>query len=100
MPFQPGDKRINRAGRRKKGESNETEDIRLLLDEVFRRGSKKLVSDLRKLSPRERVKALVSILPYLTARLQSIEQKNELDLLTPEQVEDLTDKILKKLYND
>lgn len=73
MPFQKGRKKT---GGREKGTPNKaSNEIRQFLADFFNeyKDSDRFKQDLAALEPRERMRVLVAILPYLTPKLQSVD---------------------------
>ena len=74
MPFQKGDKNINRTGR-KPGKANKlTSELRTILKDFISDEITKLPATLKKLTDIERVQLLVKLLPYVLPKLQDDKQ--------------------------
>ncbi len=97
MGFKKGDVRINRQGRPKGKPNLITRDLRDLLQNFCNRKYEDIERDWKELTPRERVQTWIGLLPYVTPRLQSVEQKSDLDRLSDEQLEILANKLISKL---
>jgi hypothetical protein len=89
-PFQKGDPRINRAGRKKDVPNKSTEELRRLLHEFVSANIETLQADIDLLEPKDRLAFVERLLKHiLPAPITSLDQLSETDL----------DILLKKLKN-
>lgn len=96
MAFKKG-KSGNPNGRPKGSTSKLSRETRELIHDIVQKGLEQIETDLEKLSASARVRVLIDLLPYDIPRLQNTTLKNDIEKLTPEQLEQLADTIIQKM---
>jgi hypothetical protein len=96
MPFIKG-KSGNPKGRPRGTKSKLSRETRELIHDIVQKGLIQIEDDLKQLSPSNRVKVLVDLLPYDIPRLQNTTLKTDIESLTDEQKELIVNELLQKL---
>ena len=82
MPFQKGDKNINKVGRPKGALNRSTEQAKLTIARVANQGLNNISEDLekiRKKDPVEAAKLYLRLLEYIVPKQKAIEMRAEID---------------------
>lgn len=88
----------NPNGRPKGSKNKVNEAIRDKIQGLFEGNFEKIQTDLEKLDPKDRLKFLTDLMPYLVPKLQSITNTNEIDW---ENIpEEKLDQLLNRYSND
>lgn len=96
MAFKQG-KSGNPKGRPKGAKNKDLKSLRERIDLLLDNQFDTLVTDLEKLKPVDRIKAILSLLEYSTPKLQRVEASHSIDNLNDEQVEEIYNKLISKL---
>lgn len=92
-------------GGRPKGSVNKfAGELRMILEKVVTDNKDNIISDFRKLSPRDKWRVLLDINQYFNAKLQStqmeVDVNSEIDNLSEKQVNEIYDIIISSNGND
>jgi hypothetical protein len=99
MGLQKG--RTNNPCGRKRGSRNKvSKDLRQAITDFLEGNFCRVQENFNLMSPITQMKVFIDLLPYCLPRLSSTELKNDLDKLTSEQVDVLTDKLIEKLSSN
>ena len=96
MPFKKG-KSGNPMGR-KLGKSNKvTIELRTLIQGFLDDNFATVKTSFMGLSDSNKIRVWIDLLPYVTPKLQNMELRTEFDRLTDSQLDEIIDKLLKKM---
>jgi ribosome-binding ATPase YchF (GTP1/OBG family) len=100
MPFEKGDKRINRSGRKKGAKNKVSPELKQSIEAFLNKNWKDLEKQYKALSSRDKMKFYTDLLPYVVPKLQN--SKNEFDLtnLTQSQLEMIADNLINNLTDE
>lgn len=90
MGLKPGQTN-NKFGRKKGSQNKVTAEVKALIQNIFQHTSANIQEDLQYLGPKGRIKFMVSLLPYLIPKQQSVAPIDEDLIIRLEELDELVD---------
>jgi hypothetical protein len=97
MPFEKGDKRINREGRKRGNKT--TESLRTVVQSLLEENFEKIKADFAQLKPFERLQMFDRLLKHCLPSMQSVQMDLDINNMSEQQVERIIDELLKNEKN-
>lgn len=83
----------NPAGKPKGAKNKVSQDIREKIATLIEGNLNDFEKDLSKLEPKERIKFLIDLMPYVVPKLQTISNTIDFDSLTDEQLDEIINRL-------
>jgi hypothetical protein len=77
-----------------------TGQLRELINRFLNENFETIMQDFQKLSPQQRIRSYVDLLQFALPKLQSIQQPDDIDRLTEDQVNELYERIITQVYDN
>ncbi len=80
MPFKPGDKNINRGGRKKGSKNKTTNEMKDILNHALFGDAQSIADDLAKLEPKDRLMLKAKFAPFVLPTLKAVDMNIDADI--------------------